>query len=139
MIKYSTSLQNISQERLKGFFVGWSSPPSPETHLRILKGGYKVVIAIDDTSNQIIGFINAISDGVLSAYISLLEVLPDYQGQGIGQELVGLMLEELKDLYMIDLLCDKELQGFYKKVGMYEAFGMSIRNYEHQSGRKIQK
>jgi predicted N-acetyltransferase YhbS len=65
----------------------------------------------------------------------LLEVLPQYQGQGIGRELVVRMLEKLDGLYMIDLTCDLKLQPFYKKMGMQPHTGMMIRNFDRQSGR----
>ena len=98
-----------------------------------MKGSYFVWLAIDTTYNKVIGFINAISDGVLSAYIPLIEVLPEYQNSGIGKELVTRMVDSLKDLYMIDLLCDKELQKFYSKLGMTDATGSFLRNYNRQS------
>lgn len=83
------SLEGITAVQLAGgFFEGWPNPPSPETHLRILKGSYAVSIAIND--DQVVGFVNAISDGVSSAFIPLLEVLPTYPGAGpwrtTGQE-----------------------------------------------------
>ena len=89
---------------------------------------------MEEESGRIAGFITAISDGVLSAYIPHLEVLPSYQGQGIGTELVRRMLEKLSGLYMIDLLCDPEVQPFYARCGMKPATGMMIRNYDRQSG-----
>ena len=36
---------------------------------------------------------------------------------------------------MVDLLCDRELQGFYQRHGMMPASGMMLRNYDRQSGR----
>lgn len=133
MITYVNSLANISADNLTStFFVGWLNPPSPETHLQILQGSYEVWLALDD--NQVVGFINSISDGVLSAYIPLLEVIPEYQGQGIGLELTKRMLDSLHNLYSIDLLCDGELQTFYAKLGMQPATGMLIRNYNNQAG-----
>ena len=103
---------------LKGFFVDWPNPPNQQTHLKLLKKSSKVIIAIDDKTNQVVGFITAISDGVLSAYIPLLEVLPEYKNKGIGKELVNRMLKELDDIYMIDLCCDDDLVPYYEKFGM---------------------
>jgi ribosomal protein S18 acetylase RimI-like enzyme len=132
---YTLSLNDISKDMLSGgFFVGWPNPPSAETHLKLLQNSYRCVLAIDEESNQVVGFINSISDGVLSAYIPLLEVLPSYQGQGIGKQLVKSLLEVLNPLYMIDLLCDEKLQTYYSKLGMQKAQGMMIRNYSNQSG-----
>jgi ribosomal protein S18 acetylase RimI-like enzyme len=83
MVRYVDSPEGIREGQLSGFFVGWPNPPSPTTHLRLLKGSDQVVLAVDDESGQVVGFITALSDGVLSAQISFLEVLPAWQGRGI--------------------------------------------------------
>ncbi len=136
MIHYVNSIESVAAENLRGFFVGWQSPPSPETHLELLRNSSAVVLAVDSETGNVVGFITAISDGILSAYIPLLEVLPENQKQGIGLELTRRMLEKLRDLYMVDLLCDEELQSFYAKLGMKPAHGMLLRNYERQAGAK---
>lgn len=131
---YTNTLESISSDKLSGFFVGWLNPPNPETHLALLQNSSKVVLAMDDESDRVIGFITAISDGVLSAYIPFLEVLPEYKNKGIGKELVRQMLDELEDYYMVDLCCDVELVPYYEKFGMIHTSGMIMRNYEKQSG-----
>lgn len=133
-MKYTTSSKDITPDQLNGFFVGWPNPPSPEVHLKLLEKSSHVVLAMDEPSDQVVGFISAISDEVLSAYIPFLEVLPPYQGQGIGQQLVERMFNLLQNIYMIDLMCDEELQGYYEKLGMQRAHGMVRRNYGRQSG-----
>jgi ribosomal protein S18 acetylase RimI-like enzyme len=118
---------------LRGFFVGWPSPPSPERHLELLRGSAAVVLARD--GDNVVGFVNAVSDGVLSAYIPLLEVLPDYQGRGIGSELVRRLVVRLESLYMIDLCCDAELEPFYLRLGFRTLDrGMGIRNHDALAG-----
>ena len=134
MINYTFTTEGISPEQLKGFFDGWLNPVSPETHLRLLRNSDEIVLAIDRETKRVVGFITAITDHVLSAYIPLLEVSPEYRGRGIGKELVDSMLARLGDLYMVDLICDQELQAFYAKRGMVEATGMMMRNYDNQSG-----
>ena len=132
MIQYRTSLEGIRADQLEGFFVGWPNPPTATTHLEILERAAHVVLALDDSS--VVGFVTAVSDGILCAYIPLLEVLPSHQHQGIGSELMRQMLETLGEIYMIDLLCDPDLQAFYSRVGMEEASGMFVRNFARQSG-----
>jgi len=134
MIYYSGTTDGITLERLTGFFVGWPNPPSPEIHLKLLQNSDEIVLAVDDQTKQVVGFITALTDGVLSAYIPHLEVLPTYQKQGIGSELVRLMLEKLKGYYMVDLTCDPQLESFYARFGLKPMSGMGIRNYERQSG-----
>jgi len=135
MMIYTNSLEGISANMLQGFFVDWPSPPNPQTHLRLLENSSKIILALDEQTNEVIGFITAISDGVLSAYIPLLEVLPPYKNKGIGKELVSRMLQELDDIYMIDLCCDDDLVPYYEHFGMMKTNGMVYRNYKMQSGK----
>ncbi|MDD2804193.1 MAG: GNAT family N-acetyltransferase [Elusimicrobiales bacterium] len=135
MIKYQDHLKGVNAARLGGFFVGWLNPPNSAGHLKLLKGSDLAVLAVD--GGRVVGFITAITDGVLAAYIPFLEVLPEYQGRGIGGQLVKRMLRMLGKAYMVDLLCDKELQQFYKKLNMFPATGMMIRNRRSQCGANI--
>lgn len=134
MIEYLYTTDKIESDQLEGFFAGWPNPPSRETHLRLLKNSDQIVVAIDTANKKVVGFITAITDHVLAAYISLLEVLPEYQKQKIGTTLVSKMLEQLRDYYAVDLLCGEILQPYYEHMGMRRATGMFIRNYERQSG-----
>ncbi|MEO0561057.1 MAG: GNAT family N-acetyltransferase [Chloroflexota bacterium] len=134
---YTDRLEGITADHLRGFFVGWPNTPSPETHLRLLHGSDHVWLARDEVA--VVGFITAVSDGVLSAYIPLLEVLPAYQGRGIGRALTERMLGTLRDLYMIDLSCDPDLQSFYEAFGMRAGVAMLMRNYANQNGLGNQK
>jgi ribosomal protein S18 acetylase RimI-like enzyme len=126
-IEYTSSLDSVEPQHLQGFFEGWPSPPSPERHLDLLRGSYRIVLARELGSPRIVGFVNAISDGVLFAFIPLLEVLPSCRGRGIGSELIRRLLDELDDFYAVDLMCDPELQPFYDRFGMHRAVGMVIR------------
>jgi ribosomal protein S18 acetylase RimI-like enzyme len=93
------------------------------------------VLAVHEPDQQVVGFITAITDGVLSAFIPLLEVVPEYQGRGIGSDLVRMLLDDIGDLYAIDAMVDRELQPFYKHLGLGPADGVALRNYDRQSGR----
>jgi GNAT superfamily N-acetyltransferase len=133
MITYSETLEGISPDSLQGgFFEGWPDAPSTLAHFRILEGSDAVVLALGE-DGQVAGYITAISDGVSCAYIPLLEVLPAYRGKGIGGELVRRMLAKLDHLYMVDLLCDPDVQPFYERLGMHRATGMTLRNYGCQN------
>ncbi|MGQ8871278.1 GNAT family N-acetyltransferase [Paenibacillus sp. TSA_86.1] len=134
-IGFRDTLAGMDCEQLSGgFFDGWPNPPSTSTFLKLLERSYAIELAVDEQTGNVVGFIQAISDGVLSAYIPLLEVLPEYKGQGIGSTLMQRMLHRLQGLYMIDLLCDPEIQTFYEKHSMQRSTGMSVRHYSNQAG-----
>ena len=71
---------------------------------------------------------------MLSSYISHLEVLPEFRGRGIGSELVRRMLDTLSHLYMVDLVCDPDVQPFYEALGLQRFSAMIRRNYAASKG-----
>lgn len=130
-ILYSTDTSSISERDLSGFFEGWATVPSLVTHLATIRSSYRAVIATDEDSGRVIGFVTCISDGQIAAYLPLLEVLPQYRGAGVGVELVTRMLAELEGIYMVDLCCDEELVDFYRRFPQFDrAVGMVSRNYQ---------
>ena len=82
MIDYISSLEGIREEHVQGFFDGWPNPPNEHTFLKLLANSDEIVLAVDRSDGQVVGFINAITDKTLMAFIPLLEVLPAYQGKG---------------------------------------------------------
>jgi GNAT superfamily N-acetyltransferase len=130
-IRYSEDVGTLTAGDLAGgFFEGWPSPPSDELHLAHLRGAEVAIMAIDDAApgTPVIGFVTAIGDGVLTAFIPLLEVLPAYRGAGIGGELVRRVLERLGERYSVDLVCDPELLPFYERLGGVPLTAVAWRN-----------
>jgi ribosomal protein S18 acetylase RimI-like enzyme len=135
MIRYTTSLEGIDVAELAGpFFAGWPNAPDAATHLELLRGSDHVVLAVHEADDRVVGFITAITDGVLAAYIPFLEVVTDYQGRGIGSELVRRLLEVVGPIYAVDAMCDPYLQPFYQHLGLRPGTAVMLRNYNRQSG-----
>ena len=132
---YERELGPYSAGDLKGFFEGWPDPPDSETHIEILRNSDAFVLAVDTDARRPVGFVTAVTDGVLAAYIPLLEVLSDWRGQGIGSRLVEEVCDDLEHLYMIDAICDESVVEFYEHLGFERQAGMIRRNYQNQSGR----
>ena len=109
---------SLREDQLEGFWVGWPDPPSPAVHLRHLRGSDAAIVALDPGSDRVVGFVTAITDGVLSAFVPTLEVLPGWQGRGIGSELVRRILDRLAGCYSVDVVCDEDLVPFYERLGL---------------------
>jgi len=135
MIRYVDTLDGITADGLGGFFEGWRRPVSPEEHLAAMAGSDEIVLAADRETGEVVGFITAISDGVLSAHIPLLEVLRQYRGRGIGAELLRRMLARLERFYAVDVVCDGALRKFYEAHGMAPATAMVLRRHDRPPGR----
>jgi len=125
-VEYTSSLRGVSPGHLVGFFEGWPSPPSAERHLEILVGSSEVILAV--RGGAVVGFVTAVTDGFLAAYIPLLEVRRDERGRGIGSALASRMLERLGSFYMVDVVCDADLLPFYERLGMTAYTGAIRRN-----------
>ena len=132
-IFYTESAAGVGAKDLRDFFAGWPDTPSAETCLEMLGGSDHVVLALDDEGGAVVGFVAAISDGVLCAFVSSLQVLPAYGGRGIGSELFRRMLKKLDDHYGVSLTCDPNLQPFYERFGMRPSGGMLLLNRDRRS------
>lgn len=126
MITYRPTAEGVTVGQLEPFFVGWSAPPSLEHRVRILNAAHEVVTAWD--GDALVGFITALTDGVYAAFIPLLEVVPTHQGRGIGAALTQRMVDRLRNVYSIDLVCDPDVSEFYTKLGGTELVGIGWRN-----------
>lgn len=72
--------------------------------------------------DELVGFLDVVSNGVTDAYIQDVMVRPDHQGKGIGTELMDRALDRLKAdrIYMISVIYgEEELRPFYEKFGFF--------------------
>ena len=138
MIKYydETDKIEIKEEQLKGYFKDWKYPLTPKEHIATLKGSTYFIVAIDNETNNIVGFVTALSDRINSGFIPLLEVLPQYQGKGIGTKLMEKILLKLKSIPNVDLTCDPELQPFYERFKMQKSHRVRLHG-KRASGRRF--
>lgn len=131
LIEYIEDPAEITADQLRGgFFEGWPARPTPELHLAHLRGAEVAIVSIDTSTKQVVGFVTAIGDGVMTAFVPLLEVLPGYRGRGIGAELMRRVLSRLGSRYSIDLVCDEALVGFYDLLGGRAGTAIMWRNPE---------
>ena len=130
LMEYIDDISEIKSDQLQGFFVGWKYPLTQERHYELLRGSSHFIVAMDD--DMAVGFITALTDGVNSSFIPLLEVLPEYKNSGIGSELVRRMLVKLENTSNVDLTCDPGMQPFYERFNMLRSHGMVLRKYLHE-------
>ncbi len=93
MITYSDS-HDINLDELSVLFntVGWERRTADRERLaQLVRGSLWVVSALDD--GRLIGFARAVSDGATNAYVSTVAVLPEYQGRGIGKEIMRRLID----------------------------------------------
>ncbi|MEB3210493.1 MAG: GNAT family N-acetyltransferase [Leptolyngbyaceae bacterium] len=106
---------------------GWSSAQKPQLLHQALVNSHTLISAWegDEQSpiqdHRLVGIGNAISDGFLVVYYPHLLVHPDYQGQGIGRQIMELMKQRYAEMHMHMLVADEGAIAFYEKCGFKRA------------------
>jgi len=101
--------------------VDWEIGQQPDKLARALANSGVVFSAWD--ADRLIGLINALDDGIVAAYVHFLLVHPEYQGQGIGKELIRLMTDHYRDVMRIVLVSDDRDAPYYQDKGFQVASG----------------
>ena len=101
--------------------VGWTNYTSNPTMLKNALENSLFLISARDEEGNLIGFLRAVGDGYSIVYIQDIIVLPEYQRQGIGTQLLRQTLERFKEVYQMILTTDSEL----KTLAFYESNGFT--------------
>ncbi len=110
--KPELSARVVADLRIK---VGWEAR---EEQLETVLGRTYLSIACFD-ENNLVGFVDVISDGVEDALIRNLIVDPGYHQKGIGHKLLGIVVRRLKadQIKTVNVLFEPGLNEFYRKAG----------------------
>lgn len=95
--------------------VGWNR--MEDEYSNPLMTSYYHIAVYED--GKLVGYIDSVSNGVTDAYIQDLMVHPDYQGKGLGTELMNQMIAYLKEnrIYIISVVFEESLKPFYDRFG----------------------
>jgi GNAT superfamily N-acetyltransferase len=96
----------------------WAEGRPRETVERLVHESSRVV-GLYDADRQI-GFARAFTDGVAAVYLADVYVLSEYQGRGLGLELVRETIEGSRWTDLKWLLHTKDAHGLYRKLGFAE-------------------
>ena len=110
--------------------VGWTNyTHQPEMLEQSLAHSLAIYLAQD--GEKIVGLVRLVGDGFSSVFVQDLIVLPGYQRQGIGSNLMKEALADYKDAYQIQLATEQTEKnlGFYRSLGFetlstYDCTGM---------------
>jgi len=115
-VEYS-SMRDFNAIDLEKLFlsVEWSSGHYPDKLIIAMKNSSFVSSAWD--GDMLVGLINVLDDGIMTAYVHYLLVHPDYQNKGIGRKLVELVKEKYKDYLRIVVIAYNTEIDFYQSCG----------------------
>lgn len=86
-----------------------------------MRNSHSVISAWD--GSQLVGLMNCLSDGIMTAYFHYLLVRPEYHDRGIGRTLVQKMLEQYQDYARKVLIAYDEEIAFYQRCGFEAGTG----------------
>ena len=110
--------------------VGWTNYTNhPQMLEQVLSHSLTTYLARD--GEEIVGLVRLVGDSFSSVFVQDLIVLPSYQRQGIGSNLMKEALADYKDAYQIQLATEQTEKnlGFYRSLGFetlstYDCTGM---------------
>ena len=92
---------------------------------------HSLAIYLAHDGDAVVGLVRLVGDGFSSIFVQDLIVLPSYQRQGIGSNLMKEVLADYKDAYQIQLATEQteKTLGFYRSLGFetlstYDCTGM---------------
>ena len=98
--------------------VGWTNYTNqPQMLEQALSHSLATYLARD--GEEIVGLVRLVGDGFSSVFVQDLIVLPSYQRQGIGSNLMKEALADYKDVYQVQLATDESEKTlvFYRSLG----------------------
>ncbi|MCM1311603.1 MAG: GNAT family N-acetyltransferase [Bacteroides sp.] len=110
-------LHTFTRNELEYLFlsVGWSSGHYPDKLVKAMEN-YETVYSAWN-GDKLVGMICAMDDGIMTAYIHYLLVIPEYQQHGIGRQLMEMVKEKYADYLRILLVAYPDGTGFYESCG----------------------
>ncbi|WP_017299606.1 GNAT family N-acetyltransferase [Nodosilinea nodulosa] len=100
--------------------VGWARRPIRKVK-KAIQHSYLVVTMWEQRGarRRLVGFSRATSDHAFNATIWDVVVHPDFQGRGLGKELMRQLIKKLRseDISNVTLFADPQVVDFYKGLG----------------------
>src|SRR5574344_922689 len=92
--------------------VEWSSGHFPDKLVVAMKN-FSTVFSAWDT-NELVGMVCAMDDGIMNAYVHYLLVNPKYHGYKIGRTLVDMIKKKYSDYMRVAVIAYNEELHFYE-------------------------
>lgn len=99
----------------------------PPDTLRTVFGNSRFQFFVHDEAGRLVAAGRALADGADCSYICDVAVLPEFQGSGLGRELVARLVEASRGHKKIILYSVPGKEGFYRRLGFRRLLtGMAI-------------
>ncbi|WP_336458464.1 GNAT family N-acetyltransferase [Ferroacidibacillus organovorans] len=116
-IKLHNDFPFINPEELQDVYasVDWMNH-NADIITKVFNASTHVTLAMDN--DRVIGFGQALSDGVFNAAIYDVVVHSNYQGMGIGKMIMNDLLQHLRNISCVHLISTTANEDFYRSLGL---------------------
>jgi GNAT superfamily N-acetyltransferase len=122
MIRYEAG-GDVPLEQMLALYesLGWRQHLYPERVARAMAASTRVVTAW--AGDRLVGMARIVSDGEFCVYLPEILLCPEYQGQGLGTELMKRVLAGYEHVQTVALLADAGNDAFYERFGFQTVDG----------------
>lgn len=119
---YLSTTKNINLYELEKLCdsVGWVKRPLKKVKMALENSFLTIsLFYYNENKKKLIGFARVTSDNSFNATIWDVVIHPDFQGQGLGKELMKQVIKKLRiyDISTITLFADPQVIKFYRHLG----------------------
>nr|YP_009393002.1 hypothetical protein [Bostrychia moritziana]ARW61564.1 hypothetical protein [Bostrychia moritziana] len=119
---YLSTTKNINLYELEKLCdsVGWVKRPLKKVKIALENSFLTIsLFYYNENKKKLIGFARVTSDNSFNATIWDVVIHPDFQGQGLGKELMKQVIKKLRiyDISTITLFADPQVIKFYRHLG----------------------
>lgn len=115
-LEWTDSLDGVDWEALSALYKVAPLGDKPAANLKIVFTNSRYRCFVSD-HGRIVGVGRALADGIDTSYICDVAILPEYQGTGLGKQIVGKLVEQSRGHKKILLYSVPGKEPFYRKFG----------------------
>jgi ribosomal protein S18 acetylase RimI-like enzyme len=130
-LEWTDSLDQVDWEELSALFKVAQLGDRSAAHLKIVFGNSRFHLFASE-NGRLVGVGRALADGIDCAYICDIAVLPEFQGTGLGKQIVDKLLQLSRGHRKITLYAVPGKEPFYNKFG-FQRMKTAMAIFENQA------
>lgn len=128
-LEWTESLDGIDWEELSALYrIALGDKPAAELAIVFANSRYRCLVR---EHGRIVGVGRALADGIDTSYLCDIAVLPDYQGSGLGKQIVARLVALSQGHKKILLYAVAGKEPFYRKFG-FRRMATAMALFENQ-------
>jgi GNAT superfamily N-acetyltransferase len=116
-LRWSDTIDDVDWDELSALYRVAPLGDKPPALLQVVFGNSRYRCFVRDAAGRLVGAGRVLADGADCAYLCDIAVLPTHQGSGLGQAIVGRLVECARGHRKIILYAVPGKEPFYRRFG----------------------